>query len=245
MTDEEEQGTVTIFPNRGWWEEATETEPGTATRLTATLDDGDEPITNVSWQWARSSSEPIEDAISSSYIATADDVSRTLRVTATYRDSRSTDPMNITVKTAIASLRQPIGDTRPEDNTQPQFVLPTSEEMQEGRFDTRTVTSGATAGRNIGSRVSARDDDGDVLTYMLWGRDADKFELDTANGQLRTKEAFDYLEEDTYVLSVSVHDDFEAYYRPSASIDGTISIVITVTNAASSASAQGPAEHHR
>ena len=48
VTDLEEQGTVTIFPVWGWWLAATETEPEIATRFTATLDDGDEPIPIVS-----------------------------------------------------------------------------------------------------------------------------------------------------------------------------------------------------
>ena len=100
--------------------------------------------------------------------------------------------------------------------------------MPGGRFDTRMIRSGPVAGRSIGSRVSARDTDGDVLTYMLRGRDADKFEIDPATGQIRTKEALDYLEQDTYTLSVSVHDSFDSLYRPSASIDDTISIIITV-----------------
>ena len=236
VTDVEERGTATIFPVKGWVE--METDPNSdavtvtsATRFTATLEDGDVPITIDTWQWARSSSQPIEGATSSSYTATAEDVNQYLRATATYRDNRSidpTDPMEIEDKTATAVLRARIGDTRPEANTQPQFTVPESEDAPEGRFDTRTITSGAVARRNVGSRVRATDEDGDVLTYMLRGRDADKFDFDPATGQIRTKEALDYLEQDTYTLSVSVHDGFDATYRPSASIDDTISIIITV-----------------
>ena len=234
VTDLEEKGTVSIFPVRGWVVVGTGTEakPEVQTRFTATLDDGDEPITNLSWQWSRSSSEPIEGATSDSYIATGDDVGRYLRVTATYRDNRSVDPMDpmdITEKTATASLRRPIGDTRPEMNAQPEFTVPNSEESAEVHFDTRTITSGTAAGRSIGARVSATDTDGDVLTYMLRGGDADHFDIDTATGQLRTKAALDYQDEDSYTVSVSVHDGFDALYRPSASIDDTISIIITVT----------------
>ena len=137
--------------------------------------------------------------------------------------------MEITEKTATAVLRTRIGDTRPEMNAQPEFTVPNSDESPEGRFDTRTITSGAVAGRSIGARVRAIDTDGDVLTYMLRGGDADQFGIDTATGQLRTKAALDYQEEDSYTVSVSVHDGFDALYRPSASIDDTISIIITVT----------------
>ena len=221
VTDVEEQGTVTIFPVRGWVD--TEADPAIMTRFIATLEDGDEPITNLSWQWARSSSEPIEDATSSSYTATADDVGKYLRVTATYRDGRSTDPMDpmkVTEKTASAALRSRIGDTRPETNASPEFAEST---------DTRTIASGTVARRAIGSRVSATDAERDVLTYKLRGRGADKFDIDTATGQLYTKAALDYLEQDTYTLSVSVHDGFNAEYEPSESIDDSISIIITVT----------------
>ena len=241
VTDVEERGEVTIFPTRGWVVAATEADPNDPdsvalpelrTRFTATLEDGDTPVTDLTWQWYRSAGEEIEEGgTSSSYTAVAEDVGRTLRVTATYRDNRSTDPMdpmNITEKMVTASLRSRIGDTRPEGNTQPQFNVPESEEMPEGRFDTRTIRSGTVAGRSIGGRVRAADEDGDVLTYMLRGRDAEKFEIDPETGQLRTKQALDFVEQDTYALSVSVHDGFDAYYRPSASIDDTISIVITV-----------------
>ena len=231
VTDVEEQGTVTIFPVRGWVVigTGTEAEPEVQTRFTATLEEGDDPVTNLSWQWSRSSSEPIEDATSNSYIATGDDVGRSLRVTATYQDNRSEDPMDITEKTATASLGGPIGDTLPEGNAQPQFTVPDSEESTESHFDTRTIASGADTGRSIGARVSATDPDGDVLTYMLRGADVDKFEINPETGQIRTKEALDYLVQDTYTLSVSVHDGFDATFRPSESIDNTISLIITVT----------------
>ena len=158
-------------------------------------------------------------------------MNRYLRVTATYDDSfddsdSQGDPVPETV---LAILRAPIGDTSPGVNTQPQFNVPTAEELPGAHFDTRTITSGPVAGRSIGARVCARDAEGDVLTYALRGRNADKFEIDPATGQNRTREALDYREQDTYTLSVSVHDGFDVYYRPSASIDDTISIIVTVT----------------
>ena len=240
VTDVEEQGTVSIFPPRGWVVDAvpddTETPdtdealPALQTRFTAVLEDGDTPITNLTWQWARSSSEDITDETSDSYKATIEDVNRSLRVTATYDDSfddsdSQGDPVP---ETATAALRTRIRDTSPGVNTQPEFTVPTAEELPDAHFDTRTITSGPTAGRSIGSRVSARDAEGDVLTYMLRGREAEKFDIDAATGQIRTREALDYREQDTYTLSVSVHDGFDVTYRPSASIDDTISIIITV-----------------
>ena len=91
------------------------------------------------------------------------------------------------------------------------------------------TASGTAAGRAIGSRMAATNADGDVLTYKPRGRDADKFELDAATGQVRAMEALDYEEQDTCTVSVSVHDRFNEAYGPSEPIDDTISIVITVT----------------
>ena len=242
VTDVEERGEIILQPTKGWFAEAVpddmetpdidESLPALATRFTATLTDGDGIQGDVMWQWARSSSEDIEGATTDSYIATAEDVNRTLRLTAAYEDGRSTDPMdpdNVTEKTATASLRSSIRGTSPGLNTQPEFSVPEREESPESRFDTRTIVSGAVARRAIGPRVSAKDPDGDVLTYRLRGRHADRFEIDTATGQLYTKVALDYQEQDTYTLSVSVHDGFDSLYRPSESIDDTISIIITVT----------------
>ena len=240
VTDVEERGEVMLQPTKGWFADAVPDDPDTMdtvetlpplqTRFTATLEDGDDIDGIPTWQWARSSSDEITDATSDSYTATMEDVNRSLRVTATYDDSfdDSDSQGNPVPETVTAILRAPIRDTSPGVNTQPRFTVPTAEELPEAHFDTRTITSGAVSGRSIGSRVSARDGDGDILTYMLRGRDADKFELDPANGQIRTRKALDYLEQDTYTLSVSVHDGFDATYQPSASIDDTISIIITV-----------------
>ena len=157
LTDVEERSTVALKPSRGWVN--AEADPPIRTRFTASLDDGDGIVGAVSRQWALSSSESINGATSSSYIATADDVNRYLRVTATYRDSRSMEEGGD--KTMPAVLRTRIGDTRPEANASPEFAEST---------DTRTIASGPAAGRAIGSRVSATDADGDVLTYKPQGQ---------------------------------------------------------------------------
>ena len=240
VTDVEERGEVTLQPTKGWFADAIEDDPDTTdidealpalqTRFTATLEDDDNVDGMPTWQWARSSSEEITDADEDSYTATADDVNRTLRVTATYDDDfdDSDSQGNPVPETATATLRSSIRTTSPGRNTQPAFTVPTAEELPDVHFDTRTVTSGPVAGRSIGSPVRATDADGDVLTYMLRGRDADKFDFDPTTGQIRTKAALDHLEQDSYTLSVSVHDGFDVFYQPSTSIDDTISIVITV-----------------
>ena len=224
IADQEEQGILAIFPTKGWFDPGSD--PPVATRFTASLEDDDGITGNPAWKWARSSSEEISGATERSYTATEADVGRTLRTTATYRDRRT--EAGDSDKTLTATIDAPIGDTRPAMNMPPAFVLPQTEEVTIGRFDTRTITSSPTANRNIGSPVRANDADNDRLTYMLRGEDADKFRIDPRTGQLRTWEALNHLEQDTYTVSVSVHDSFDSRYRESMSIDDTISMTIII-----------------
>ena len=64
------------------------------------------------------------------------------------------------------------------------------------------------------------------MTYSLGGTDASSFDIDTSNGQLKTKAALDKETKDTYEVTVSVHDGY-----PDATVDDTIDVTITVTNA--------------
>ena len=58
-----------------------------------------------------------------------------------------------------------------------------------GSSTTHTVAENTAAGENIGSPVSATDDDSDTLSYSLSGTDAGKFSIDSTNGQLQTNAA--------------------------------------------------------
>ena len=93
---------------------------------------------------------------------------------------------------------------------------------------------GTAAGRSIGARVRATDTDaGDILIYSLTGQDAGLFDIDPATGQLRTKAVLDYdpdpQAENTYTVTVNVHDGFDNAYGPSTNTDATIDVPITVT----------------
>ena len=80
--------------------------------------------------------------------------------------------------------------------------------------------------------MRARDADADdVLTYSLTGADAEKFAIDPATGQLRTKAvlAYDSQGQNTLTVMVSVHDSFDASYTPSDVSDDSIEVTITVT----------------
>ena len=213
VTDEEEEGVVTITPLRGW----------TGTRFSATLTDDDGSVSNQTWQWARSTNRSgwtdITNATSSAYTATADDIGNYLRVSAEYTDRTGSG------KTAEAVLTTRIADVadRPAANTMPEFA---------DAVATRFIGQGTAAGRSIGAPVRATDADrDDVLVYSLSGTDADSFDIDPATGQLRTKAVLAYDPEgtNTYMVTVNVHDGFRSDYTPSPAIDAMIEVTITVT----------------
>ena len=216
VTDAEEAGTVTIEPPRGW----------DGTTFQAGLNDDDGGITGEMWRWERSSNqssgEVISGATSSTYTATSDDVDRYLRVTVSYEDDRGSG------KEASAALTGRIEDSadRPTSNNVPAFTATVPV--------TRSLGQGTSAGRAVGAPVRATDEDLDeVLTYSLSGQNAGLFSIDPASGQLRTKGVLDYDPEgqNTYTVTVNVHDGFDAGYSPSTAPDATIDVTITVTAA--------------
>ena len=224
VTDAEEEGVVAITPARGWVD--------TQTVFTADLTDDDGGIAGTTWKWERSPNgrsgwSDIAGEAFSSYTAGAADANQYLRASALYEDRRGSN------KTAEAALAAPVGDTRPATNAAPEFTED-DDDTDTGRTTTRTVREGTAPGRNVGSRVRANDaDQGDVLTYSLGGTDAASFTIDPATGQIRTKAVLDYDPEgqNTYTVTVEVHDGFDAAYNPSTVSDGTIDVTITVTRA--------------
>ncbi len=87
---------------------------------------------------------------------------------------------------------------------------------------TRSVPENATAGTNIGSAITATDqDDGDTLTWTLGGTDADSFSIVRTTGQLQTKATLDYESKSQYEVTVSVSD---------GNLTDTIDITINVTD---------------
>ena len=215
VADVEEDGVITLSTLRGWAD--------TRTDLRADLDDGDGGETSITWQWAlssnRSSWTDIATATSSTYRVGADDANQYLRVTASYTDDRDTGKM------ASGVLAGRIGDVRPTTNELPAFADTT---------DTRSVGQGTSAGRSIGAPVRATDEDpGDVLTYSLSGQDADKFDIDPATGQLRTKDVLDYDPQGTndYSVTVNVHDGFnQNYSNMSTSVDASMGDPVAATH---------------
>ena len=72
------------------------------------------------------------------------------------------------------------GSTNKEGNSPPQ-----SNETEES--PTRAVPENTPAGENVGSPVTATDQDTITLTYQLGGPDSDLFNFETRSGQIRTK----------------------------------------------------------
>ena len=71
---------------------------------------------------------------------------------------------------------------------------------------TRSVSENTPAGQNIGDPISARDADGNTLTYRLRGADADSFAIDAGTGQMRTQGAYDFEARIPYSVIVRVSD---------------------------------------
>ena len=67
----------------------------------------------------------------------------------------------------------------PDANVAPEFASATT---------SRTVAENMVAGEDIGNPVAANDANGDALTYALGGTDAASFAIDSATGQLMTKD---------------------------------------------------------
>ena len=111
----------------------------------------------------------------------------TYSVTVTVSDGSATDTISVTIDV-----------TDVEENNAPVFV--------EGSATERSVAENTPAGRNIGSPVTAEDEDEDVLTYSLSGVDAAAFGIVSTTGQLQTRDPLDYEQKNTYSVTVNVSD---------------------------------------
>ena len=90
----------------------------------------------------------------------------------------------------------------------------------EGATASRSVLENTAPNRNIGSPVAATDADSDALTYALSpGQDGAHFAIVSSSGQLRTKEALNYENNDEYSVTVTVSDGN----------GGSDSIAVTIT----------------
>ena len=139
-------------------------------------------------------------------------------------ETKDTYSVTITVrdgKGGSASIDVSISVTDVDENVAPVFT--------EGDDTTRSVAENTGSGVNIGTPVSATDENnGDTLTYSLSGTDAASFSINTSNGQLRTLAALDFETKDTYSVTITVRDGKGG----SASIDVSISVADVDENVA-------------
>ena len=125
-------------------------------------------------------------------------------VTVSVSDGTLTDTINVTINvTDVAENRAPV--------------------FTEGEDTTRAIAENTAAGVNIGSAVSATDQENDILTYSLSGTDAASFDIVSTSGQLQTNAALDYETKQSYSVTISVSD---------GTLTDTINVTINVTDVA-------------
>ena len=129
----------------------------------------------------------------------------TYSVTITVSDGSLTDTINVTINVTD------IVETIP--NRAPVFT--------EGETTTRAVAENTIADTNIGAAVGATDADNNTLTYTLGGTDAATFDIDSTNGQLKTKDTLNYENKSAYSVTITVSD---------GDLTDVINVNINVTN---------------
>ena len=102
--------------------------------------------------------------------------------------------------------------------------------FDDGASTTRSVPENTPAGRDIGMPVVASDADNDRRTYSLGGDNAADFSINTSTGQLQTREALNYEAQDTYRVTVSVHDGKAADHTSDTTSDDRITVTISLTD---------------
>ena len=154
---------------------------------------------------------------SETYVPVAADVGKWLKVKVSYTDGQGSG------KEATSVSRGPIGAS----NSEPTFSSMTA---------MRTLPENSAAGVNVvGGVVTATDSDSDTLTYSLTGTDAGKFEID-ASGQIKTKSGvtntfnFEDTSNNSFSVTVRVHDGKDAAGDNSTAVDDTIDVTINLTN---------------
>ena len=132
-------------------------------------------------------------------------------VTITVSDGTLTDTIAVTIDITDILELPPKDESEPVTKTDTDESEPVTETnnapvFTEGENATRSVAENTGSGVDIGSAVSATDDDNDTLTYSLGGTDATSFSIDSSSGQLRTSATLDYETEDSYSVTITVSD---------------------------------------
>ena len=116
-------------------------------------------------------------------------------------DYETKNSYSVTVKASDGiltdTIRVRIAITDVDEGSGPAFA---------GNRTTRFVKENTPAGENVGSPVSATDEDDDTLTYTLSGTDAAAFSIVSTTGQLKTKAPLDFETKNAYTVTVTVSD---------------------------------------
>ena len=202
-------------------------QPRVGVPITASLTDPDGDVSNVTWQWSRSTSATgnftdIDRATSDTYKPVMDDDFDSdrmfLRATAMYTDGHGEE------KTAMGASDNMVDeDTR---NRPPAFDDQDEDTMGvQNDETTREVAENTAADGNVGSPVTATDPapNSDALDYTLEGADGDSFTIN-ADGQIQVGAGtkLDFETKTTYVVTVKAEDSYSDY--------DTIIVTIMVTD---------------
>ena len=103
----------------------------------------------------------------------------------------------------------------------------------DGENATRGLPENSGANVNVGAPVAATDAESDTLAYTLSGTDAASFAIVEGSGQLQTISgvAYDFEDKSSYAVTVEVTDGKAADGGADTTIDDTITVTITLTDA--------------
>ena len=176
VTDVDEAGTASMDRRQ----------PQVSRPLSASLSDEDEVVSGQRWQWARSEDQTtwtdIEGAASPRRSPAEADEGMYLRATVTYSDKFGTGK----TASAVSAMRV---EAKTLSNAAPRFVDWRGDEVT---TVTLSVPENTAVGRSVGRRVSATDEDEDILFYELLDTfdledsgGVARFTIDSASGQIR------------------------------------------------------------
>ena len=222
-------------------------QPRIGVELTATLEDPDGSISDLTWQWYRDeptgdlTANAIEDATSATYTPTADDptdVGVTLWARAMYTDGEGADKSEVGKAdnaVALDTRNKPpaFGDQDPD--TEGDQTESAERKVAENTKAVDPADDGLAdnIGDNVGMPVTAEDpNSGDRLTYTLGGPVASLFRVrqddqttnDNEGGQIEVAAGteLDYEMTQIYTVTVTATDSFQE--------SATITVTIKVTD---------------
>ena len=209
-------------------------QPDVGTEIVANLRDPDGiyvyGVTEVAWvveKSASASSGPwteltsaITTTASLGYTPVAADADQYLRFTATYKDHQDGSVDRVVQLVSENAVSNVVAT-----NHAPTFG--------DGSATTRDVAENAASSADVGSPVSASDNDtDDTLTYGLTGADAGAFVIDASTGQISLGSAtvLDHETRSSYSVTVQVRDSKDADDNADTAWDAYIEVTINVTN---------------